>query len=518
MTIAEARLEVGHIAHDVSTAVVDASVAATRVVGQTWHAVSSATAHAYHAVTRTAEHVYQSSVHLVHTAVHDVAKVATATAEFVKNHAAAIGAFVISTAVFIGCDAALGIATGGVGAVAGAVACGALAGAVGNAVSYGITAAQTGKFSWSGLLQTTAEGAVMGAAAGGLGAGAGELLGGAASRLLASGAASDTTEAATAAAARGAANDGAAATADSSNVAALGEHAGEEPGGTAAEQESNLCTVGGQSFTARTKVLTATGALVAISKLHVGQKVLATNTKTGKTTAETVAAVLVHHDTDKYDLRIKTAQGTSVVETTRGHLFWDATGRRWVKAGALRYGTHLRTPSGGTATALSGWTARQATGWMWDLTIPGDHDFYIQAAATAVLVHNCPWGGGVIRKQNRLGMANGWITGRSLALLHRITGTVPAPNATVRDLLDLTAGNRQFADKAASAASRDDQQLLNSVFSPDSLQYMTVNPADRNILFEGNHRMFQLLASADDPESGITLDTRIYIHRYRGGG
>jgi hypothetical protein len=27
---------------------------------------------------------------------------------------------------------------------------------------------------------------------------------------------------------------------------------------------------------------------------------------------------------------------------------------------------------------------------MWDLTVQGDHDFYIQAAADAVLVHNCP--------------------------------------------------------------------------------------------------------------------------------
>jgi hypothetical protein len=26
---------------------------------------------------------------------------------------------------------------------------------------------------------------------------------------------------------------------------------------------------------------------------------------------------------------------------------------------------------------------------MWDLTIPGDHDFYIDTAITAVLVHNC---------------------------------------------------------------------------------------------------------------------------------
>jgi hypothetical protein len=30
---------------------------------------------------------------------------------------------------------------------------------------------------------------------------------------------------------------------------------------------------------------------------------------------------------------------------------------------------------------------------MWDLTIPADHDFYIQAATIAILVHNCGEGG-----------------------------------------------------------------------------------------------------------------------------
>jgi hypothetical protein len=66
------------------------------------------------------------------------------------------------------------------------------------------------------------------------------------------------------------------------------------------------------SFTATTKVLTASGALVAISKLKVGKKVLATNTKTGKTTAQAVTAVLVHRDTDRYDLRVKTAPPSSI--------------------------------------------------------------------------------------------------------------------------------------------------------------------------------------------------------------
>jgi hypothetical protein len=156
----------------------------------------------------------------------------------------------------------------------------------------------------------------------------------------------------------------------------------------AAESCTAAVAGGGMSFTAGTKVLTASGAVVAISKLKTGDKVLATSTKTGKTTAETVSAVLVHHDTNRYNLTVKTVHGTAVIDTTSNHLFWDATTHRWVKAAALKYGTHLRTPSRATATALGGNAPKDRSGWMWDLTIPGNHDFYIQAATTAILVHN----------------------------------------------------------------------------------------------------------------------------------
>ena len=63
-----------------------------------------------------------------------------------------------------------------------------------------------------------------------------------------------------------------------------------------------------------------------------------------------------------------------------------------MKAAALKYGTHLRTPSGSdTAVVTGGWIPRQRDGWMWDLTIPGnnDHDFYIDTTTASVLVHNC---------------------------------------------------------------------------------------------------------------------------------
>jgi hypothetical protein len=106
---------------------------------------------------------------------------------------------------------------------------------------------------------------------------------------------------------------------------------------------------------------------------------------------------MVHHDTDLYDLLIRAGTKSVVIHTTRNHPFWDATAHRWVKAGALRYGTHLRTRAGGYATVTEGWTPPRSTGSMWDLTIPGDHDFYIDTIAAAILVHNCTAAAGLSR-------------------------------------------------------------------------------------------------------------------------
>jgi Pretoxin HINT domain len=109
--------------------------------------------------------------------------------------------------------------------------------------------------------------------------------------------------------------------------------------------------------------------------MKLRDKVWATNTKTGKTQAEPVTTVLVHHDTDRYNLRVKTAHGSAVIQTTSSHLFWDQTTKRWTKAAALGHGSSLRTPVGATATVVSGSAARNRAGWMWDLTVQGDHDY-----------------------------------------------------------------------------------------------------------------------------------------------
>ena len=159
------------------------------------------------------------------------------------------------------------------------------------------------------------------------------------------------------------------------------------------ENEEGNPAEDGESFTASTRVLLANGKTAPISSLRVGEKVLATST-TGRTQPETVMAVLIHHDKDLYNLKIKNHGKTAVIHATSYHLFWvPSTGNsgHWVQAAQLKPGTRLRTPdSSDTATVIDGWYPQQSTGTMWDLTIPGnnDHDFYITTIAGPVLVHN----------------------------------------------------------------------------------------------------------------------------------
>lgn len=278
---------------NVSTAVEDAAKAGSHAAGAAFRAAASAGSRAYHAVTTYAANTVEADVHVVETAYHQVARAATATAEFVRHHEAAIASFAASTAVFVGCEAV----TAGIGSVG----CGAIAGAVGSAVSYGITAAQSGHFSWSGLGEPVAEGALEGA----VGGEAGELLAGlgsgaadAASALADS--ASDEAVSGASDAAEDAATDAGGEGGDASggHPSATGDAAGGSSGDGDAGNASNNDTAnagddgdgptcGGESFGAGTRVVLASGAMAAISSLTVGDKVLATNTKTGKATPET---------------------------------------------------------------------------------------------------------------------------------------------------------------------------------------------------------------------------------------
>ena len=171
--------------------------------------------------------------------------------------------------------------------------------------------------------------------------------------------------------------------------------AASEAGDAGLDDTEDSC--GGESFTASTLVLLAGGKTASISSLKKGEKVEAADTKTGKNQAETVTAVLLHHDTDLYNLTIKTAYGIEVIHTTSNHLFWDPYLHYWVSANKLSKNEHLKASNGATVTVVGGTAPKQHDGWMWDLTVPGnnDHDFYVTSSATAVLVHNsdCPMPG-----------------------------------------------------------------------------------------------------------------------------
>ena len=164
----------------------------------------------------------------------------------------------------------------------------------------------------------------------------------------------------------------------------------------------NVRTYGYNSLheqTAATPVVLAGGAAAAISSLKPGDKVTAVNTATGKTETKTVQADMVKWDTDLYNLNVKVNGHDQTINTTANHLFWVPYLDKFIPASQLKTGAHLQTPGGQVATAVGGTTPTDHDGWMWDLTVQDDHDFYVEptaavpqssaAAEVSVLVHNC---------------------------------------------------------------------------------------------------------------------------------
>jgi RHS repeat-associated protein len=176
---------------------------------------------------------------------------------------------------------------------------------------------------------------------------------------------------------------------------------GDDLGGEGDSGE-NSCTTQPNSFPANTRVTLASGKTEPISRIKPGDYVKATNPKTGKTTAEPVLAVIQGHKIEHYaaiTLTIGTHRKTGVIIATTGHPFYDLTRRAWVQAGSLNPGDHLDTLHATTAivTRIQRYDQPYATAY--NLTIATDHDYYITAAGTGFLVHNCGWGdeSGILR-------------------------------------------------------------------------------------------------------------------------
>ncbi|MFH8795565.1 polymorphic toxin-type HINT domain-containing protein [Streptomyces sp. NPDC017941] len=150
------------------------------------------------------------------------------------------------------------------------------------------------------------------------------------------------------------------------------------------------------SFTPDTRVVMADGSTKAVRDVDVGDKVLATDPRTGKTKVRTVTAeikgkgakhlVKVTIDTDG-----KKGSRTASVTATDGHPFWVPELDEWIEAKDLRPGQWLRNSAGTYVqiAAVARWT-RSAT--VYNLTVADVHTYYVLAGATPVLVHNCNLG------------------------------------------------------------------------------------------------------------------------------
>ncbi|MEV5747947.1 hypothetical protein AB0L00_09020 [Actinoallomurus sp. NPDC052308] len=98
-------------------------------------------------------------------------------------------------------------------------------------------------------------------------------------------------------------------------------------------------------------------------------------------------------------------------------------------------------------------------------------------------------------------------------LAHSRNGA-PEPNARVGDLLALRPGNPPYKGKTARATSREDAELLRSVFQPLDGQFLAMHRLYAGAILQGNHRRYELLRRAGDPESKISFDTPIFINNF----
>ncbi|WP_421742687.1 RHS repeat-associated core domain-containing protein [Cellulomonas sp.] len=287
---------------------------------------------------------------------------ASGAAGFVKKYQAEIVGVVAGSLVTAGCLAA----TMG----AGSVGCLALGGAAGAAATnlWKSKVQKTQKFSWSSLAKDAAIGGLVGA------------VGGSAGKLVMK--IPGVTKAVTAASNAGKSAVSRAATAVSRRASAAGKEAtAAKPTVAAPRSGGGACSVP-NSFTASTLVLMADGSQKAISKVKVGDVVVASDPATGETEARPVRS-LIRHSGLHTMVDLTFADGTKL-SATDGHRIWNAVSRRFVEAISLKVGQ--KVVAGGAALAISLVSIHSVDLTAYNLEIDGIHTYY--AGATPVLVHN----------------------------------------------------------------------------------------------------------------------------------
>ncbi|MGC0422487.1 polymorphic toxin-type HINT domain-containing protein [Embleya sp. AB8] len=145
---------------------------------------------------------------------------------------------------------------------------------------------------------------------------------------------------------------------------------------------------GTHSFVPGTGVLMADGTRKAIEDITSGDAVLATDPETGESKPRTVlAAITTEDDKDFVDLTVKTDLGDASIIATTNHPFWVPDLKQWINAGDLKQGQWLQT-SAGTRAQIGATRTHAREQRTHDLTVDGDHTYYVLAGTAPILVHN----------------------------------------------------------------------------------------------------------------------------------
>ncbi|WP_315904350.1 polymorphic toxin-type HINT domain-containing protein [Streptomyces mirabilis] len=146
------------------------------------------------------------------------------------------------------------------------------------------------------------------------------------------------------------------------------------------------------SFAPGTDVLLADDTTKPIQDVKTGDKVLATDPKTGRTTVKTVTAEITgkglkHLVRITLSIEVDGKKLTASVTATDAHPFWVPDLGAWVDATNLIAGEQLEASTRAVVriTAVQRWT-QQAT--VYNLTVADIHTYYVLAGDTPVLVHN----------------------------------------------------------------------------------------------------------------------------------
>ncbi|MFD0850779.1 polymorphic toxin-type HINT domain-containing protein [Actinomadura adrarensis] len=303
-------------------------------------------------------------------------KAGGAVGGFISKHRATIA----SVAVGVGCGVAIGW-TGG-----GAVACAAASGAVYGLVNH---AQHTPRDQWTagGFLKAGAVGAAVGVVTHGVFGLVGKVAGPVIQRVA------PRIAAKVRGGGGGAGKGGSPA---KGNVVAKTPPVSPKKPTTPSKGRNGGNTPVKCSFVPGTAVLMADGSSKPIEKIKVGEKVVATDTATGKSGPQTVLATfnsLGTKDLIKITVDTDGDKGTKTdsLTATDNHPFWLPIQEKWVEASHLKPGMWLRTSAGTHVqiTAIKAWSQRQS---VHNLTVDKHHTYYVRAGATPVLVHNsnCP--------------------------------------------------------------------------------------------------------------------------------